>query len=157
VPASLALLVCKFGYLLPAFDIAEAAHQASLDVTDVAKTYFMVGDALRLDWLSDQLKAYPVDNSWEELSRASLRDDLDYLQRNLSISVLQMKASAKGVEGQLKTWLEIFAPILHRWSNTLSSLEATEGVGLIKYSVAIRALLDIAQSCGQFKLLGQPQ
>jgi glutamate dehydrogenase len=57
---------------------------------DVAKAYFAVGSALDLTWYLQQISNLPVENNWQALAREAFRDDIDWQQRAITISVLQM-------------------------------------------------------------------
>jgi glutamate dehydrogenase len=55
----------------------------------VAKAYFAVGSALDITWYLQQISALPVENNWQALAREAFRDDVDWQQRAITISVLQ--------------------------------------------------------------------
>ena len=76
--------------LLPVLGIIEAAGIAKRPVTEVAQYYYALGDKLDLFWFAQSIDELPVENHWQALAREAFRDDLDWQQRSLTVSVLQM-------------------------------------------------------------------
>ena len=69
------------------------ARERKLKVTDVARTHFRLGDALRVPWLLEQIDALPVEGRWHAVARGVLRDELATQQRILVGQVLAMPGS----------------------------------------------------------------
>jgi len=76
-------------------DIVEIARSANVEVNYAARTYFVLGDALALDWLRDKIEHLAVDGHWQAVARGALRDDLYSLQRRLAECVLATKRRRK--------------------------------------------------------------
>ncbi len=110
VPLALANYISSCNILFTSLDIVEAAIEHGVNVADVAKTYYSLSNCLELNWLREQMNAYPMANVWDELARSSFRDDLDRVQRILSVKVLAIEQAngrkIKNEETRLKVWQE---------------------------------------------------
>jgi len=129
--------------LLP---IIEAADVTGQNAADVAKAYFAVGSALDITWYLQQISALPVENNWQALAREAFRDDIDWQQRAITISVLQDGDATQDVETRLALWLEQHHEMVERWRAMLVDIRAASGTDYAMYAVANRELLDLALS-----------
>ncbi|OFC27630.1 hypothetical protein AN467_30445 [Pseudomonas aeruginosa] len=87
-----------------------------------------------------------MENNWQALAREAFRDDLDWQQRAITVSVLQMQDGPKEVEARVGLWLEQHLPLVERWRAMLVELRAASGTDYAMYAVANRELMDLAQS-----------
>lgn len=149
VPEKLATVVASSSAMFTSLDIAEAAKKYSLDLLEVAKTYYRLGDRLELNWLRDQMNVFAVQNMWDELARAGFRDDLDRAQRKLSARILTMKAKgikSKSINDRIDFWINKYQFLVDRWQKLLSEIKTSESVDFVTYSVVLRELFDFAQA-----------
>ncbi len=149
IPENLAQLVSSFNTLFTSLDVVEAARKEELPIADVAKVYYGLGTSLELNWLRDQMNSYPMENQWDELARAGFRDDLDKVQRKLSVSVLKVKSkktNGKSIEERIEHWLQQNKLLTQRWQDLLAEIKSTNSVGFVTYSVVLRELFDFAQA-----------
>src|SRR5690606_6994175 len=107
--------------------------------------YFAVGSALDLNWYHQQITSLAVENNWQALAREAYRDDLEWQQRAITVSILRMPAAAD-IEARLALWLEQQTQLVERWRGMLSELRSASGTDYAMYAVANRELLDLAQS-----------
>ena len=82
MPDKLATSIAACNTLFTSLDIVEAAHKYELDLSEVAKTYYLLGNRLELNWLRELMNSYVVENQWDELARAGFRDDLIAFNEN---------------------------------------------------------------------------
>jgi glutamate dehydrogenase len=113
---------------------------------EVAKAYFAVGSALDITWYLQQISALPVENNWQALAREAFRDDVDWQQRAITISVLQQGDGTLDVEARLALWMEQHESMISRWRAMLVEIRAASGTDYAMYAVANRELLDLALS-----------
>jgi glutamate dehydrogenase len=145
VPPLLATRMANCNVLYTSLDIVEAAKKYDCRVSDIGQVYYALGDLLELDWLREQMHSYPMENQWDELARSSYRDDLDGVQRKLSINVLQTRSREKNtIEEALSAWVEENKMFMQRWQNLLAEIKSSTNVGLVTYSVVLRELFDFA-------------
>jgi glutamate dehydrogenase len=145
-PEPLARMVAGTNHLYTLLPIIEAADVTGQEPAQVAAVYFAVGDALELSWYLQQITSLAVENNWQALAREAYRDDLDWQQRGITVSVLQMVDGPADIEARVALWLEQNAPLVERWRAMLADLRAAVGTDYAMYAVANRELLDLAQS-----------
>jgi glutamate dehydrogenase len=147
VPHSLALGMASCNTLFTSLDIVEAARKHQFSIFDVATAYYSLGNRLELDWLRDQMNAYPMDNQWDELARSGFRDDLDNVHRKLSVSVLSLPTKKEtSIEKRIELWLADNQLLITRWQNLVADIKSSNNAGFVMYSVVLRELFDFAQA-----------
>lgn len=146
VPDDVAGVVSGTPYLLSALGIIEAQEETGLPLKDVANLYFAVGDALALDWFAIAISALTPRSHWEALARESFREDLTWQQRALTTGILWSRSSDQGLEASLDSWMQEHAALIERWHTLLGELRSQPNPEYPMFSVAMRELLDLAQS-----------
>ena len=145
-PEELARVVAGTSHLYTLLPIIEAADVTGKDASEVATAYFAVGGALELSWYLQQITNLPVETNWQALAREAFRDDLDWQQRAITVSVLQMADGPQEVEARVALWLEQHHRLVERWKAMLAELRSATGTDYAMYAVANRELMDLAQS-----------
>ncbi len=149
VPIELAKRISSCNILFTSLDIVEATHTEKLSITEVAKTYYELGAYLDLNWLREQMNAYPMESQWDELARSGFRDDLDRVQRIVSINVLTLsspkKAKKKNHHSPMEVWVERYQALANRWQNFMAEIKSSHNIGFVSYSVIMRELFDFAR------------
>ncbi|MEB0077545.1 NAD-glutamate dehydrogenase [Pseudomonas sp. CCI3.2] len=146
VPELLARMVAGTSHLYTLLPIIEASDVTGQNAADVAKAYFAVGSSLDVTWYLQQISNLPVENNWQALAREAFRDDIDWQQRAITVSVLQQPDAPAEIEARLEAWLEQHMPMVDRWRAMLVELRAASGTDYAMYAVANRELLDLAMS-----------
>jgi glutamate dehydrogenase len=149
VPDKLALELTTTRGLFAAMDIIDIAYQAKVDVSIAAHAYFCIGERLDLAWIRTQIITHASENHWEALSREGLRDDLDWQQRQLTISIMCLKDSKQNFLNCLDAWSEQHVALIERWKYVLTSLRSSSALNYTMFFVAIRELLDLTQTTMQ--------
>ncbi|MDV5862062.1 NAD-glutamate dehydrogenase [Pseudomonas mendocina] len=145
-PEELARVVAGTSHLYTLLPIIEAADVTGKDASEVATAYFAVGDSLELSWYLQQITSLPVENNWQALAREAFRDDLDWQQRAITVSVLQMADGPQEIEARVALWLDQHQRLVDRWKAMLTELRSATGTDYAMYAVANRELMDLAQS-----------
>ncbi|MAL98533.1 MAG: NAD-glutamate dehydrogenase [Alteromonadaceae bacterium] len=151
VPETLARTVAGSNHLYVALGIIEAQENAGVEMAQVANLYFAVGERLHLDWFGQAITALTPTSHWQALARESFREDLDWQQRALTVGVLAFAKSANidtsgGLEKCMKEWARQHRSLIDRWKSMLTELRAHPDPEFSMFSVALRELLDLAQS-----------
>jgi len=144
VPEELAKMSAAIPYLYPALGIVESQQSSDAELTEVCETFFDLADRLNLDWFATTINDLEPSSHWEALARESFREDLDWQQRLLTSSVLRYEAADP--QKRLETWLKRNKPLVDRWQGMLAELRAAREPEYAMFSVALRDLLDLAQS-----------
>lgn len=146
VPEVLARFIASTRYLYTAFAIAEVSAGTGVALPTVAETYFTLGHELELNWFADRIAQINVDNYWQAMARESFRDDLEWQQRSLSMSVLNIASKLGNNELALQNWTAQHDGYISRWRNMISELRSTHVLDFAMFPVAIRELLDLSQA-----------
>jgi glutamate dehydrogenase len=146
VPEPLALSIASCKELYPFLGIIEAADSIEQPVEKVAEMYFCLSEQLELDWFSKQITDIKIENNWQALARESYRDDLEWQLRTLTVGAMRHICEKGDIKVCIERWMEQQQLLVERWRVMLAELHATETHEFAMYSVAIRELLDLAQS-----------
>lgn len=146
VPEAVARVVAGTSHLYTLLPIIEAGEASGQAPERVGHVYYKVADELDLDWYGLQINDLKVENNWQALAREAYRDDLDWQQRAITVSVLMQAGKGDDLDKPLGEWLEQQKPLVKRWRSMLSELRAANTDDYAMYAVANRELLDLAQS-----------
>lgn len=130
-------------------NILEATKAKRMDPIDVAKIYFGLMEQLDLIWFREQINSYPINNHWAILARAAFKGDLDSILRVITIGVLSMKVTQKKADARLKAWITAHQDHVDRWRDMVADLRSANTSEFSMLSVAMRELVDLAQTCGR--------
>ena len=147
VPTELAWGIATASPMVSALDIIEAANMHKRDIQEFAQAYFALGSELQLDWFRSEISHHPVTSNWDALARAACKDDLDRQQRTLTEGVLRYKKHDKAnIEESLASWGEEQKVLVERWFYMMVDLKTTKIRQFTMFAVALRELVDLAQS-----------
>ena len=147
VPAKLAHNIAILTTLFSALDLADISHETGRKVGTVAKAYFNLGSRVSLHWFLDQINSQPVDNHWQALARAAFREELDWQQRSLTMSMLKAGDTKQDAMAVLDTWISDNKVYVDRWLVMLSDFRTTKTHEFAKFSVALRELMLLNHNC----------
>lgn len=146
VPETLTRKVAAITSMPSFLGVIEAADITHQPLAEVANLYFMLGNELDLHWFRTQIHALQINNHWQALARETYRDDLDWQQRALTVSVLHTEMPAGlSLHERLQTWKTCYKTLLERWTSMINELKTSNTQEFSMYTVALRELLDIAQ------------
>jgi glutamate dehydrogenase len=146
VPAELARRAAGMPSMLALFDIVEVATTTERDPADVLDVYFRVGSRLELNWLRDRIIELPRANRWQALARASLRDDLFNLYRELTRKVLDAGNDldpahpTSDAQAAIEAWSERNAEPLERALGMVAEIRASRIYDNTTLPVALREI-----------------
>jgi len=146
VPEDIAGTVAGASHLYAALGIIEAQDEGDGSLSDVANAYYILGNRLELIWFGQQINKLTPLTHWQALAREAFREDLDWQQRALTVGLLKSKGANKDIEKRIGAWMDQHEELVTRWQHTLTEFKATEDAEFSMYSVALRELLDLAQS-----------
>jgi glutamate dehydrogenase len=146
VPVALAEEVALSSVLFSGLDIIEAASIGHYRLENVSKAYFCLGSKLEFGWFRDQILSLKPDDNWDALARSIFREDLDYLQRMLTISILKSGKRSGSTEQKIEKWIEMHQDGMKRWFARVADMRACSTVHPVMMSVGLRDLLDLTRS-----------
>ncbi len=147
LPKDLAKQVTYLSTLFSALDIVEMSKLSGEPVINVAEMYYKLGASLELHWFLDQIVLQPVENHWQAFARSAFREELDWQQRGLTLALLDLTDSSKSPQVRLGSWVTDNAEVFERWSSMVADFRSTNSHEFAKFSVALRELLLLVQSC----------
>ena len=144
LPKELADSVAKYSFLAPVFSLIDVSQSVSESLETMISTYYLIGDALRLDWLGELISGVAPTNSWESRLRASAIDDLAWRQRVLAKKLLEETRSQKGLSKRVDAWFQSNAFAISRTKSVFARLRAEKTPDLAMITVALRELKRLA-------------
>ncbi len=113
------------------------------------RTFFSLGDKLDLHWFHKQISDLGVKSQWQALAREAYRDDLEAQQGSITTSVLMSMDDQlqDNVETSIETWLKKSSDAIGRWQHLVGEIRAANAGDFSVYTVANRALTDLAEHC----------
>jgi glutamate dehydrogenase len=145
VPKELAYQVGEFIFLSPVLDIIEAHERYSADLKIVAEIFLKLNDRMGFSWLRTELTALISEGYWGMLGSSALRDDLDKIERLMVGAIHRHTDSELSVEERIEHWRKSFDYMVRRWDVMVEDLKSGQRE-FVMYVIAIRGLLDLAQS-----------
>jgi glutamate dehydrogenase len=146
VPEELATTIASMQQLYPFLSIIEASQAIDAPSVKVAELFFCLADKLELDWFAKQISELKIENYWQAMARETYRDDLEWQLRTLTEGAMRHICEKGEVEACIERWMDQQHLLVARWRLMVAELQATEVHEFAMYSVAIRELLDLAQS-----------
>ncbi|WP_165856648.1 NAD-glutamate dehydrogenase [Marinobacter sp. JSM 1782161] len=146
IPEDVAGVVAGASYLYSALGIIEAHETTQVPLKQVANLYYTLGEQLDLNWFAGAVAKLSPSSHWEALARESFREDLDWQQRALTTGVLRISGKEGDIEQAIEEWADRHKPMVQRWHAMLSELRSAREPEYAMFSVALRELLDLAQS-----------
>ena len=137
----------RLPYLCSAAEIVSVASQTSVEVVDTAKAYFALDEALELGKVLKLLRRVAIDNHWDRLAIAELRDDIVGEHRRLAVQALSSRfwksdgaLAAAEAYRQIGNWLKTEVTGHGRWERLLIEMEGRTSLDLAVFLVTVRAL-----------------
>jgi glutamate dehydrogenase len=146
LPKDLAQVLAGTGYLYSSLGIIEAQEATDMPLKTVANLYYDLGERLDLNWFANSIAVLTPNSHWQALARESFREDLDWQQRALTTGVLKLARKPEDVMASVDAWQVKHQPMIDRWKAMLAELKSAREPEYAMFSVALRELLDLAQS-----------
>jgi glutamate dehydrogenase len=140
VPEDLAGLVATFPPAYMLLNIIEIARRESLDVDEVARVHFALGERLGLPILVQRILRLPREDRWQTMARAALRDDLHAVHAQLTSQVLLGTDAGQVAPARIASWEDEDAVIIERATETLQEICADDSADLARMSVGLRVV-----------------
>lgn len=147
VPEDIACKIARCDSVYHLLNIVEIAKNFEYDYQLTAECYFAIVDKLDLHWLRSFIDRYDNTTHWMILAKASYKGDLDWIQRILARSLLELTVQHGGQfsDQVLSQWLVKNEQTLQRWNETCQQLKSVERYEFPMLTVAIRELSEIAK------------
>lgn len=121
-------------------NVTEVATQNKFNLRKTAEVYFEIGSKFSLVWFRDQIGNDSREGHWNNLARLSLRDELDNLQRRLTIVILMHDQKKLNAEELISYWFTKNSFIRQRWEQLLEMLLDSPSIDYTIFFIALREL-----------------
>jgi glutamate dehydrogenase len=145
IPAEIAVRMAGLQAMHSALDIVEVAQVAEAAPGKVARIYFLLGQRLGLNWLREQVENLAVTGRWQAMARNSMRENLYFLQGQLTRQVMEAAGKRRGPESALDTWGEARQERLSHVNGIIGELRAVGTMDFPTLSVAIQEVRRLSQ------------
>lgn len=127
-------------------NITEVATQHHFDLIKTAHVYFHVGGKFNIVWFRDQIAADSREGHWNSLARLALRDDLDLLQRQLTIVMMKSNLKENNPLKLIDKWRAQHTHVIEHWDKTLNMLMSSPHIDYVMLFISLRELSDLINS-----------
>ncbi len=138
VPAEFATRIAVLPPAYAGLGIVETASHDDLDILEVAKVHFALGERLQLGRFLERIIGLPRSDRWQTMARAALRDDLHAVHARLTAQVLDSTDASAEPEDRVISWQDQNEAALSRAATMLEEIVETEGPELAHLSVGLR-------------------
>lgn len=141
ISKDIALRIAASRALYTTLNIIETATTYKFDLIKTAILYFNTGGYFNLVWFRDQITVDRREGHWNTLARLSLRDELDVLQKSLTIVIMNSKIKESDPIKLLEAWSQAHPRVKERWEKIL---EMIHGSTTVEYSMLFIALRELS-------------
>jgi glutamate dehydrogenase len=129
--------------LYTSLNIIEVSVAQDTDLLKTAEMYFAVGEYFNLLWFRDRLASDSREGYWEIVSRLTLRDELDMLQRSITASVMRATRKTADTIESIESWIAANHRSMVRWEKILEMLHMSTSLDYVMFFIALRELASL--------------
>jgi glutamate dehydrogenase len=148
VDESLAIQIASCQFLVPVTSLIEISATTGHGLSTIFDVYYAMGEELQLNWLGEMINQLDVNNYWQALARESFLDDMSWQQRALTLNALAGGTKKVSASALVSRWAEDNSKSLTRVKSMLAMLKSEVRPDYSMFSVALRELLNLAQTTG---------
>ncbi len=143
VPEELAREHAHLLELVHAPDIIAVARESGRDVEEVARAFFLVGEAFHIDRLEAAMEGLEPTSKWQRWALQALEDDLLGVRRDLAARAVE-EGAGRPIDDAVESFLGSRAEAIARLDRFMRSLSADPGGGLAALTIAVRQVRAVA-------------
>ena len=142
VDDELATHIANLEMKIAACDIVMVGKDMDIDVTDVARAYFLLGDEIGFDWLRTEAELVESSDHWDRLATNSVLADLLDQQKNLTRSALTDLNGGDSIEAARK-WLGTVEKSTNRIQKLIHDFQTAGRINVTKLGFAARQIRNV--------------
>ncbi len=142
IPRKTAERIASYRAIYIFLNVIEVATKNHFDLIKTAEMYFHVGTKFNLVWFRDQISSDMREGHWNTMARLRLRDELDALQKSLTIAIMVAHKDETNVNRMIDHWCEKHPRPVTRWNEMLQLLHATDNIDYTMFFIALGELSD---------------
>lgn len=139
----LAKKVATIRAMYTALNIIEVATENKFNLVKTANTYFSIGEEFNLLWFRDRIGEDSREGFWDTLARLALRDELDILQRSLTIVIMQFCKNGDNCHQSIQKWMVAHKGAMERWNHLLGIVHSSPTTDYVMFFIALRELSNL--------------
>jgi len=143
--SDMARYIASYRVMYTGLNVIEVATRHDFNITKTAKLYFKVGERFNLVWFRDQVANDARDGMWNALARLTLRDELDHLQRQLTIVMMNHSGKEMSIDNLIASWLKKNKDAFERWEKLITSVHSSATVDYTIFFIVLRELDNLVQ------------
>ena len=124
-------------------NVIAVSTQTGLPIDDVARAFFLIGEAVYVDWLESRLGGVVTSNRWHRWALQAVEDDLLLVRGQMAERVLSESPGAP-VEDAVAAFLDARAEAFSRLARFMRALAVEEVSDLAAVTVAVRQIRSLA-------------
>ncbi|NRB77839.1 MAG: NAD-glutamate dehydrogenase [Saccharospirillaceae bacterium] len=126
--------------------VTAVSQTSNRPISEIACSFFKLGDVLGLDNFALQLNGLVVNSNWQALAREAFRDDIEWQQRRITQGILMDCSNDISIDHCINEWLDKNAILIERWNKMMLEIHSNNEPEIAMISVAVRELLDLSQA-----------
>lgn len=146
LPEEMANRIATSRAMYTSLNIIDVATTHKYDLIKTAKVYFAAGERINLLWFRDQIANDAREGHWNMLARLTLRDELDSVQRALTIAIMRNAGKEANTDKLIERWIDHNQRALERWDRLLELLHGSTAIDYTMFFIAIRELIGLINS-----------
>ncbi len=136
------IAACRALYIT--LNITEVATENKFELMKAAEVYFAVGRQFGLVNFRDQIASDKREGYWNARARLTLREELDVLQKLLTVVVIKVNQKENDVEALLKQWTDLHKGAVERWNKILEMLNSSSISDYTIFFITLREFMNLA-------------
>ncbi len=145
IPEATAQRMASLNAMHSSLDIVEVSQLTSETPSRVAQSYFILGEEMGLDWLRHQVERLSVSGRWQAMARNSMRENLYFLQGQLTRQVIDEGGRRRSPESAFGSWTETRTERLTHVREIIGEMRALGSMDFPTLSVAIQEVRRLTQ------------
>ncbi|MES2218914.1 MAG: NAD-glutamate dehydrogenase [Pseudomonadota bacterium] len=124
-------------------NVIEVASNYHFNLTKTAEIYFAVGEYFNLLWFRDRITNDPIEGFWNTLARLTLRDELDVLQKKITVAIMQHSKATMETKEFVEHWIAENQRPMERWKKILELVHSSTNTDYTMFFVALKELAEL--------------
>jgi len=124
-------------------NVIVVSEQTGLPIADVARAFFLIGEAVYVDWLEARLGDVVTSTRWHRWALQAVEDDLLLVREQMAERVLS-ESPGVAVEDAVAAFLDARAEVFSRLARFMRALALEEVSDLAAATVAVRQIKALA-------------
>ena len=142
IPKDTAARIAGYRAIYILLNVVEVATEHNFDLIKTARMYFHVGAKFNFVWFRDHIANDLREGHWNNLARLTLRDELDVLQKYLTVIIMQSTQQESHVADMIDRWMGKHPRAVERWEKMLQLLHGSPSIDYSMFFIALREFSD---------------